>query len=288
MEYLIHIAILSAIFSILALSLNLIAGYTGLFSMAHAVFYAAGAYTTAILLTRSGMNFFLTVIIGVIVTAAVSLLIGTVLSRFSGDYYAIVSLGFGAIALALLLNWKGLTRGAFGIPAIQRPRIAGFVFSSDASFLLLSLSFAVIIFFLCRFIAGSSFGRVLRAVREDEETARVFGYNTTLYKLAVFVIGAMMASVAGSLYASFLAFIDPSVAMLKESIFIFVMIILGGLASLYGSILGACFLILLPEALRFVGLPDSVAAQVRQIIYGAILVYLMLFRPRGLIGKYRL
>ncbi|HDH12309.1 MAG TPA: hypothetical protein ENG83_08990 [Nitrospirae bacterium] len=103
----------------------------------------------------------------------------------------------------------------------------------------------------------------------------------------MFVIGAMMASVAGSLYATFLEFIDPSVAMLKESIFIFVIVILGGLANLYGSILGASFLILLPEALRFIGMPDNMAGYIRQIIYGLILIYLMLFRPQGFIGKYK-
>ncbi len=270
------------------MSLNLIAGYTGLFSMAHAVFYATGAYTTAILLTKSEINFFLTVVAGIALTILMSLLIGTVLSRFREDYYAIVSLGFGAIAVAVLFNWKSLTRGAFGIPGIEKPDLFGFHFLSMASFLILSLIFFLIIFFLCRFIVKSSFGRVLQAIREDEKAVEVFGYNTSLYKLAIFVIGAMMASVAGSLYATFFEFINPSISTLNESILIFVMIIMGGLASLYGSILGATFLILLPELLRFIGMPDDIAGYMRQIIYGIILLYLMLHRPQGLIGEYKL
>ncbi len=152
----------------------------------------------------------------------------------------------------------------------------------------MSLIVLAIVFLVCRLIVNSSFGRVLKAIREDEKAIQIFGYNTTYYKLAIFVIGAMMAAIAGSLFASYLTFISPSVVTLRESIFILAIIILGGLGSLRGSILGALFLILLPEALRFVGLPDSIAAQMRQVIYGMILILLMLYRPQGLVGEYKL
>ncbi len=288
MGYLIHIAILVAIYSILGLSLNLIVGYTGLFSMTHAVFYGIGAYSTALLLTVTGMDFFLSVSIGVMLALVISIVSGIVLSRFSDDYYAIVSLGFGVIMYAVFLNWQGLTRGPFGIPGIGRPSVMSFVFSSGKSFLILSLIALGIVFLVSRFIVKSSFGRVLKAIREDEKAIRVFGYNTTFYKLAIFVMVAMMAAVAGSLYASYLTFIGPSIFMLRESIFMLAIIILGGLGSLGGPVVGALFLILLPEALRFVGLPSGIAAQMRQVIYGVILVVLMLYRPQGLIGKYRM
>ncbi|NOZ68574.1 MAG: branched-chain amino acid ABC transporter permease [Deferribacteres bacterium] len=288
MGYLIHIAILFAIYSILGLSLNLIVGYTGLFSMTHAVFYGIGAYTTALLLTVRGMDFFVSVAVGVMIAVIISLVSGIVLSRFSDDYYAIVSLGFGVIVYAVFLNWQELTRGPFGIPGIGRPSVMNFVFSSGESFLILSLSALGLVFLASRFIVRSSFGRVLKAIREDEKAIRVFGYNTTYYKLAIFVMVAMMAAVAGSLYASYLTFIGPSIFMLRESIFILAIIILGGLGSLGGSIVGALFMILLPEVLRFVGLPSSIAAQMRQVIYGVILIVLMLYRPQGLIGKYRM
>ena len=137
-------------------------------------------------------------------------------------------------------------------------------------------------------IVGSSFGRVLKAIRENEKALQVYGYNTTYYKLAIFVMGAMMTSIAGSLFGSYMTFVGPSMFMLRESIFIVVIIILGGLGTLRGSVFGAAFMILLPEALRFLGLPDTIAAQMQQLIYGAILVILMLYRPQGFIGEYRL
>ena len=125
-------------------------------------------------------------------------------------------------------------------------------------------------------------------IREDEEAIQVFGYNTLYFKLAVFMIGAGMAAIAGSFFASYITFIDPSGFTLMESVFILVIIILGGLANLRGSVLGALFLILLPEILRFVGFPSSVAAQMRQLVYGLILILLMLYRPQGLLGEYKI
>ncbi|MBI5055116.1 MAG: branched-chain amino acid ABC transporter permease [Nitrospirae bacterium] len=288
MDYIIHLAIFFTIYSILGLSLNLVVGYTGLFSITHAVFYGIGAYTTAILLTVFNLNFFLSVIAGAIIALIISLLIGIVLSRFSDDYYAIVSIGFSVIAFTVFLNWHSLTRGPFGFPGINRPSILNYEFSSNGAFLLLSFFFFAVIFVICRHIVNSSFGRVLRSIREDEKTIQVFGYNTVYYKLAVFVISAVIASAAGSLYASYMTFVGPSMFTLNESIFIVVIIILGGLGNLYGSIFGALFMILLPEALRFLGLPSTVAAQMQQLIYGTILILLMLFRPQGLMGEYRL
>ncbi len=288
MEYIIHLAILFSIYSILALSLNLIVGYTGLFSIAHAAFYGIGAYSTAILFLNFEMNFFLTLIIGVTATFIVSLLIGLVLSRFNDDYYAIASIGVALIAYLIFLNWPWLTEGAMGIPGVPKPSIFGFKITSNISFLILMLVVLVGIYFLCRFIVTSSFGRALKAIREDEKALQVYGYNTIYYKLAIFSIGAMMTSVAGSLFGSYMTFVGPSMFELKESIFIVVIIVMGGLGTLRGSILGALFLILFPEALRFLGLHDTVAAQMEQIIYGAILVLLMLFRPQGFVGEYKI
>lgn len=288
MEYLIHLAILFSIYAILGISLNLVVGYTGLLSTMHAAFYGIGAYTTAILLTQSGVGFLLSVILGIIFTAFVSFLIGTVLSKFDGDYYTLGSFGFNVIIFSIFLNWQSLTKGTFGVPGIPRPELFGIDFSSSLSFLILSLLFLILVYFASRFIVNSSFGRVLKAIREDEKAIQVFGYNTLYFKLAVFVMSAAMAAVAGSLFASYITFIDPFSFTLMESIFILVIVILGGLANLRGSILGALFLILLPEILRFVGFPEDIAAQMRQVVYGLILIFLMLYRPQGLIGEYKL
>lgn len=288
MEYLIHIAILISIYSILGLSLNLIVGFTGLLSITHAAFYGLGAYTSAILLTSLGWGFFPALIMGMVISGVASLLIGFVLSKFKDDYYALGSFGFNIIVFSIFLNWQSLTRGPLGIPGIDRPTIFGFSFSDNLSFLILALIFAGIIFGLCQLITNSSFGRVLKAIREDEQAISVFGYNTKWYKLTIFVISAMMASVAGSLFASYITFIDPSTFNLHESIFILSIIILGGLANNKGAVIGASCLVLLPEILRFVGFPSEIAAQMRQVVYGLLLVVLMLYRPQGLVGEYKL
>ena len=288
MEYLIHLAILVGIYATLGISLNLVVGYTGLLSITQAAFYGIGSYATAILLTGFGMNFFLSVIIGIAITIVVSFAIGFVLSRFRGDFFALGSFGFNIIIYSIFLNWQDLTRGPLGIPGIARPKLFGFSFTENFHFLILVAVIVTIIYLISRYIVNSSFGRVLKAIREDEEAIAVFGYNTLFYKLAIFVIGAAIASVAGSLFATYITFIDPSTFVLNESIFILAIIILGGLANLRGSVLGAVILILLPEILRFVGFPSDIAAQMRQLVYGVLLIVLMMYRPQGLVGEYKL
>ena len=288
MEYLIHLAILFSIYAMLGVGLNLVVGYTGLLSVTHAAFYGIGAYATAILLTKTGAGFFASIILGMIVAIAVSFLIGIVLSKFKGDYYALGTFGFNTIVFAIFLNWQSLTRGPLGIPGISKPELFGINFADNLNFLILALVSLGLIYFISRFIVNSSFGRVLKTIREDEEAIQVFGYNTLFVKLAIFVISAAIAAVAGSFFASYITFVDPSSFRLMESVFILAIIILGGLANLRGSILGALFLILLPETLRFVGFPADIAAQMRQVVYGVILILLMLYRPQGLIGEYKL
>ncbi|MDO8624268.1 MAG: branched-chain amino acid ABC transporter permease [bacterium] len=302
MEYLIHLGILISIYAILAVSLNLVVGYTGIISLTHAAFFGVGAYATAILSTRTDINFFVTVLVGVLLTSVISLLIGAVLSKFRGDFVALGSVAFNVIVWSILINGGAFTRGPLGIPGIERPKVGimpsladaiglrnyEFSFTSNLSFLILASVFLLLIFLAARFIERSSFGRALKAIREDEEALQVFGYRVLHYKLAVFVIGACMAAVAGSLYASYITFIDPYTFTIAESIFMISIVILGGLASNKGAVIGAVVLILLPEALRFVGFPADIAAQTRQAVYGLMLILLMLYRPQGLVGEYKL
>jgi branched-chain amino acid transport system permease protein len=288
MEYFIHLAILFGIYAILALSLNLIVGYTGLLSITHAAFYGIGAYAVAILLSEHGWSFFPALGVAVVVSGLASLLIGIVMSRFKDDYYSLASFGFNIIVFSIMLNWQDLTRGPLGIPGIDRPQLFSVNFIDNFNFLLLVVVLLLLVYLLCRFVVKSSFGRVLKAIREDEQAIRVFGYSTHYYKLVIFMIGAMIAGIAGGLFASYITFIDPSTFTLNESIFILSIIILGGLASLRGSIIGALFLILLPEALRFVGFPNDIAAQMRQVVYGLMLILLMLYRPQGVFGEFKL
>ena len=288
MEYLIHIAILVCIYGMLGLSLNLIVGEMGLLSVTQAAFYGIGAYATALLLVNTEIGFFLAAVLGILMAGVVALGIGVILSRFSGDFYALGTFGFNVIVWSVFLNWQSLTQGPLGIPGIPRPILLGFQFSENIYFLVLVLLTLALVYGICVFITRSSFGRVLHAIREDEQAISVFGYSTTYYKLVTLVISAMLAALAGSLFASYITFIDPSSFSLSESIFILAIVILGGLSSSRGAMLGALFLVVLPEILRFAGFPSDVAAQMRQVIYGLILILLMMYRPRGFLGEYRM
>jgi len=174
-----------------------------------------------------------------------------------------------------------------GLPGIPSFRLCGPSLGGPWSFATLSVPIAALVVWACRNIAKSVFGRELTSVREDETAAIALGKNTARLKLVVFVAGAFFAGIAGSLYAHYITFIDPSSFTTMESITILLMVIFGGMGSVPGAVVGALLLVVLPEALRFVGLPSSVAAPLRQMLYGLLLVLLMLWRPQGILGKYR-
>ncbi|MBN2138352.1 MAG: branched-chain amino acid ABC transporter permease, partial [Sedimentisphaerales bacterium] len=171
-------------------------------------------------------------------------------------------------------------------PGIPQPTILGLQISSHFGFLILVSLFCGLTLWVVHRIVHSPFGRVLRAIREDEVFAQAAGKNVAAYKILVFIIGAGMAGVAGAMYALYISFIDPTSFTVMESIFIISIVIIGGAGSMWGPVVGAVVLIVLPELLRFIGLPSSVAANIRQILYGGLLVAFMMWRPRGLLGKY--
>lgn len=288
MEYLINLGILFCIYGMLALSLNMVVGMTGLLSLAQAAFYGIGAYATAVGMVSLGLGFFSTILLGILINGLLALVVGKILSRFQGDYYAIVSAGLSIIVFSILLNWKSVTNGPLGVFGISKPSIFGYVLNSNFAFLIFCLLAVGGCYAFYTMLDKSSFGRTLKAIREDEQLTRTFGYTTKHYKNIIFVISAAMSGVAGALFASYIAFIDPSTFQLKEGIFLFTIIIVGGLSSAWGSIIGALILISLPEILRFIGLPYETAAQMQQIIYGGMLVLMMVLKPQGLFGKYRL
>ncbi len=286
MEYLLHILILIGIYSIVTMSLNLLVGYTGLLSVAHAAFYGIGAYTTALLTLQTGTPFWLAVPVGMVVAAIVGYLIAIPSLKTHDDYFVITTFAFQVIIFSILNNWVSFTGGPLGLPGIPRPFFFGIQLSSHISFLILVVVIAALVFYLCRLLVSSPFGRVLKAIREDEVFAESLGKDVMGYKVAVFVISAAVASIAGSLYAVYISYIDPTSFTIMESIFMISIVIIGGAGSLKGSIIGSALLISLPEALRFVGMPNSVAANMRQIFYGLLLVLFMMFRPEGLMGEY--
>ena len=291
-----------AIWAILAVSLNLVVGYTGLLSVGHVGFFGIGAYAMAFLTSDAayeqlrteaiptlGWPFFAALPVSVILAGLVAVVVGVVFNRFRDDMYVLVSFGFAIIAFSVFLNLRSVTRGAFGIHEIEKPSIGGWELGGDVEFLALALAFLVLVMVVSWLIVTSSFGRVLTAIREDEQATEVFGYRVTHYKLAVWVISAMMAGLAGGLFASWATFIDPNSFVLLESILLVSIVILGGLATIWGSLLGAMSFVLLDEGMRFLPfLPDEHVGQIRQVVLGVMLVLLMLFRPQGLTGRYKL
>ena len=173
-----------------------------------------------------------------------------------------------------------------GLPGIPLPVIFGWEVSSHLAFLLLVGLCCALALWVCYRVVRSPFGRVLKAIREDEVFAQSVGKNVAAYKVLVFVIGAAIAAMAGAIYAYYISFIDPTSFTVMESIFIISIVIIGGAGSLTGPVMGAAVLVTLPELLRFIGLPSSVAANVRQILYGGLLVAFMLWRPHGFLGEY--
>lgn len=281
MEYILHLFILICFYTLLSQSLNLSAGFTGLISLAHAGFYGIGAYTTAILSVQFGISFWLSIPLAMLISGVIAFIVSLIALRTVEDYFIICTLGIQVILFSIMNNWMGLTRGPLGIPGIPSISFLGFNFDSKISFLLFSLFFVAIIWLVLRNISKSGFGKTLTAISEDEIYSQSIGKNVYLSKTVSFTLSAMFAAIPGALYAHYISYIDPTSFTVNESIFILSIVIIGGLGNLTGSFLAAAFLVLLPEVLRFIGMPDSIAANMRQIIYGLILVIVMMTGKNG-------
>ncbi|MBF0459095.1 MAG: branched-chain amino acid ABC transporter permease [Nitrospirae bacterium] len=287
MEYLLHILVMAGIYIILTLSLNLIVGFTGLPALGHIAFACVGAYTSSLLALNYGISPWIGLMIGAFNAALLGVLVGAPSMRLKGDYLALATFGLGVIVYSIAKNWVDLTRGPMGLPGIPKFSVLGFELQPVWAYLLLVAVFVFITAFVIGRIVDSPFGRVLKSIREDELAALSIGKNVNRYKLIVFTVGAFFAGIAGSLYAHYITFIDPSSFTAMESIAVLLMVVFGGMGSIGGSFIGALVLVIFPEMLRFLGMPSSVAAPLRQMIYGLLLVVLMLRRPQGIIGRYR-
>lgn len=272
MEYLLHLAILICIYTILSQSLSLVAGYSGQMSLAHAGFYGIGAYTAALLSLGSGIPSLVIIIAAMLLSGIVAYVVAKVAVRTIDDYFIIITLGIQVVIFSIMNNWQNVTHGPLGIAGIPSFSILGLEFNDKISFLLLSATLAGLVWFLLSNITRSPFGRVLRALSEDEIYTQSLGKKVAQAKVVSFVISGMLASIAGVLYAHYISYIDPTSFTVDESIFILSIVIIGGMRNLRNIFLAAAFLVLLPEALRFIGLPLSVAANMRQIFYGIALV----------------
>ena len=280
--YYFQVLMLIGINIVLAVSLNLVNGFTGQFSIGHAGFMAVGAYTSAMFTLKigqplaaswhflpgpvaEGLALLMALVAGGLLAAVAGWIVGLPSLRLRGDYLAIVTLGFGEIIRVLILNIDAIG-AARGLPGIPQYSTFFWVFGT-----------AVLVIVMARRIATSTHGRALFAIRDDEVAAEALGVDTTRYKVLAFVLGAFFAGVAGGLFAHFLSYLNPSSFTFLKSIEVIAMVVLGGMGSISGSVLAAILLTLLPEVLRPV-------KDFRLVIYSLMLIILMITRPQGLLG----
>jgi len=279
-NYMIDVLTLAGIYVVLALGLNIVVGMAGLLDLGYISFYAIGAYSYALLSTRLGISFWAALPVGGLAAAAFGVALGVITLRLRGDYLAIVTLGFIQIVHLVLNNWDRVTNGPNGILNIGRPALGSFVFSRPIHFYYLILAIAGLTILAVNRLNRSRIGRAWIAIREDEVAAQAMGVDTTRLKILAFALGAFWAGIAGVFFAGKFAFVSPESFTFFESVIVLSMVVLGGMGSIPGVVLGALIVVILPEALRgFAGY--------RMLIFGAALVLMMIFRPQGLIGNPR-
>lgn len=276
-NYILDVAILAGIYIILALALNVIVGFAGLLNLGFVAYYAIGAYSFALLNTKMGLGFWASMPLSIIITTAAGFLFAVPALRLKGDYLALVTLGFGEIVRITLNNWDSFTNGPNGIGGISAPAVFGLSLGTLSRYYYLVLFFALLAVFIMVRVQKSKLGRAWTAIREDETAASAMGIPTIRYKLYSVAFGAFWAGLAGCLFASKMRFISPESFTFMESVLILSMVILGGLGSIAGVVVGAVFLVALPEVLREVQM-------YRMLALGAGIVLLMIFRPQGLFG----
>lgn len=286
MEYIFHIVIMLNIYIMLVLSANLTIGLANLLTMCQAAFYGIGAYIGTFFLMQFHVPLVVIIAVVALVTGAFSLLVSYASVKLKGDFFVLATMGFQLIVYTILYNWMPVTRGPYGIPGIPGIRILGiWEVSGVYGYLAISIILAAATIYVFHRLHNSPYGRELRAIKADELMVQSMGRDTVAAKAWAFFISAAVAGVAGVIYASYVSYIDPTSFTLNESIFIISALFIGGIGNVKGPIFGALFVVLLPELLRFVGLPDAIAANLRQIIYGLSLILVVYFRPQGLFGK---
>jgi branched-chain amino acid transport system permease protein len=277
-----------------ALGLNILTGYTGLISLGHVGFLVTGAYAYAVLVSRYGLPPLLGFLGAGIIPALASLVVGAPSLRLKGLYLAITTLAFSFIINTVILEARTVTNGARGI-AVQRPEIFGVSFDSDAAFTQLCLGFAILTLFATLNIRRSRVGRAFVAIRDNDTAARVMGINLHAYKLFAFVTSAFITGIAGSLYGIYLSFVSVEGFPFLLSIEALAILIVGGLGSALGAVLGTILIVLLPEATRLVfslfsaqinALFSTGAQELKSMLYGLVIILFLRFQPRGLVGAW--
>lgn len=279
--YLIHLGSLIGIYILMSLSFNLVVGYTGMLNLGHVGLMAIGAYTSAILMKSAGTPFALAILGAALLTMVVAALLAIPARKIRGDYYALVTLGFMFVVFAVLVNWEPLTRGTLGIPGIPRPE----GFTSNTMFLVLSASLTAIVFWFLDRLVHSPFGRALEAVRDDEEVAQALGKPVFKLKVIAMAVSGFVVGIAGALLAHFVQFISPNMFWLELLVWALAGMMIGGVASMRGTVVGVGILFLLLEPMRFLDLPSAYVGPLRLLIMLSLLLLIVLYKPRGLMGR---
>jgi branched-chain amino acid transport system permease protein len=282
-SYLFHLLIMAVIWSILATSLNLVLGYTGLLSLAHGAFFGLGAYTSALLVTKAGWNFWATIPPAMAVAALVGMLLGLLTLRLAGHYFAISTLSFGIVVSLILEKWDDLTEGPRGISSIPAPTpislfgLGEVQFESNtAKYYLAVATLGICLLFVWRLV-HSPIGRALEAIRQNELLASCLGVDLVFYKLLAFSVSAAMAGLAGVLYSVYITYINPADAGLWNGFYAVMYIVIGGMGTFWGPMIGALFLVTLPEFLRMF-------QDYRLLLLGILLILTITFLPDGIMG----
>lgn len=281
--YQVNVMTTALMYVVLGLGLNIVVGLAGLLDLGFVAFYAVGAYSYALLNLHFGLGFWQVLPIGGILAAIFGILLGFPVLRLRGDYLAIVTLGFGEIIRLVLENWGEFSQGPSGISNIARPGFFGVDFSLESSIMYtyyLMILFVIVTIFVVNRLQDSRLGRAWIALREDEIACQAMGIDKRKTKLVAFSLGAFWAGIVGVMFAAKTTFINPASFTFLESAIILSIVVLGGMGSIVGVILGAFILILMPEYLRAL-------SEYRMLAFGAILVCMMVFRPQGLISNLR-
>lgn len=278
-QYYVRVAISVITYSMLALGLNLVLGYAGMLHFGQAAMFAIGAYTTALLTVKCHISFPLAFLASMFFPVLASFIVGFPSLRIRGPYLALITFAFNEIVRIVANSWVGLTGGPMGIPGVPPPKLGSLELTSNVGFYYFGLVMLLIIYFGCRRVANSHYGRAFLAIREDEVAADSLGINIAKYKISAFLLSAIPAGMAGSYYASYLSFVGPTSFTGDTSILIAEMVIIGGRASLPGSILGAGILVVALEALRAI-------ADYRNAFIGITLILTLIYRPQGILGKW--
>jgi len=275
--YVTGVLIFCAVYTILTIGLDLLMGYTGQISVGHASFFAIGAYVSAILTTRYGLSPLGAMASGMVLSGILSWAIGRPVLALKEYYLAMATLAFNEIVISLIIGLEGLTGGASGIRGIPPFAIFGVSFKHHLLYYYLVWLITIFVIVLSRAIVNSPVGRALSAIHGDEIGARAFGIDCTKYKTGIFVIVNVFASLAGSLYAHFIGFIAPDDFQVGTSVSLLVMLYLGGIGTIWGPVIGACFLKILPEITYHF-------KDYELLVNGLILVFVLIFLPEGLYG----